>query len=328
MSLTLPANSRGPILSLTLPPSTPALDVILRNVTTDKSLRLKLPASYDGDDLKLDFFRRTVKDQDGNDRSSLLSSADNDLWSSEPLVAGANTIEIEVEGGAVAAEDKFLQLGGNLGGKSLSVGGTWSTSGATTDFTVESTEDYLRRLSSGDTNLDSGRYAVASTPNPAGVWAEVETYVISPEAGSKFRNGLLARYVDANNWLMLVREYHASGSQLRLLKRVGGTVTAIAGPFVSTSGLSTPLFLGLKVGPAGNWAIYQREPAFDFGPALAEGTDAALATAGALDDGKVGVYGAQLASVGTPVWDNFKALDLAPVAYTAVAKLSWEKGYS
>jgi hypothetical protein len=96
VSLTLPTNSRGPILDLTLPESGTALEIVLRNKTTGRTLTINLPAAWAGDDLSLDFFRRTIKDQSGADRSALLSATDNELWSTAPLIAGANDVAIEV----------------------------------------------------------------------------------------------------------------------------------------------------------------------------------------------------------------------------------------
>jgi hypothetical protein len=96
MSLILPDNVRGPILDLTLPASTDALDIVFRNATTGKTLTINLPAEWDGDDLTLDWLRRTITDQTGADRSALLDPGDNDLWGArEPLAGGSNDLEIE-----------------------------------------------------------------------------------------------------------------------------------------------------------------------------------------------------------------------------------------
>jgi len=72
-----------------------AVDLVVRNKTTGKALRLHLPAEWDGSDLSLDFRRRTVTDSSGADRSSLLDISENALWAVDPMVAGSNEIEIE-----------------------------------------------------------------------------------------------------------------------------------------------------------------------------------------------------------------------------------------
>lgn len=103
MTITLPENARGPILDLTLPVSAEALDIVLRNATTGKTLTIKLPAAWAGDDLSLDWYRRTIRDQNGADRSALLSATDNGLWTDPPpLITGVNDVEIEVLRAVVA----------------------------------------------------------------------------------------------------------------------------------------------------------------------------------------------------------------------------------
>lgn len=95
MSIVLPSDARGPILDLALPASVPAVDLLLRNKTTAKSLTIAVPAAWPGTDLRLDFFRRTIRDAAGLDRSALLSPTDNALWTLNPLIAGANDVAIE-----------------------------------------------------------------------------------------------------------------------------------------------------------------------------------------------------------------------------------------
>lgn len=120
--ITLPANARGPVLKLTLPETEFAVSVILRNVTTGKSLTIAVAAftadtfggsgnfggagnfgGLFGGGLVLDFFRRTIRDQTGADRSALLDPIDNELWTSEPLVSGANEISIEFHSASAKA---------------------------------------------------------------------------------------------------------------------------------------------------------------------------------------------------------------------------------
>lgn len=96
MTVTLPKNARGPVVDLTLPASANPLDLILRNKTTGDQLTIDIPGAWAGDDLTLDFFGRTIKDQNGVDRSSMLNTEDNALWTPNPLITGVNDLEIEV----------------------------------------------------------------------------------------------------------------------------------------------------------------------------------------------------------------------------------------
>lgn len=95
MAIVAPDNARGPIIQLELPASAKAREIVLRNVTTGKTLTINIPNPWAGDDLTLNWFRRTITDQTGADRSALLDPEDNALWvTSTPLIAGSNVLRI------------------------------------------------------------------------------------------------------------------------------------------------------------------------------------------------------------------------------------------
>lgn len=123
MPIILPENARGPVLDLTLPASTPARDIILKNTTTGKQLTLNLPAAWAGDDLTLDFSARTITDQTGADRSDLLDSEDNELWRPAPLITGANSLEIEVAETATLSGPKSV---GTVANDATIAGDAWT----------------------------------------------------------------------------------------------------------------------------------------------------------------------------------------------------------
>jgi hypothetical protein len=331
MSLTIPNNSRGPVLRLTLPSSTPALDVVLRNVTTGKTLRLKLPASFDGDDLKLDFFRRTIRDQDGNDRSSLLSSSDNELWTPEPLAAGPNDIEIEVQGSSIVALDNFDQSAGNLHGKALTVGGTWQETGTAPNFGVDAVNHRVVRSIGGE--LEHPRFALASIPNLPDVRVEGTLYPSYTETFDQLSASLVVRYSDATHYLLLSRTWAVveSGGRTRVeLNLMNGSMSSL---YVSSDlplDATTPWDFAVEARASGDWAIFSKHPAApEWGNAIAEGSNAALASAGAVASGKVGIFADGYTPVSaTLAFDSFRARDLTPQAYSATARLYWEKGYS
>ena len=101
MALILPRNVRGPILDLALPANASSTFILLRNKTTGRDLGISLPAGWAGEDLSLDFFRKTARDQSGADRSALISAALSDLWT-EPsgFVTGANVVDVQAYSGA------------------------------------------------------------------------------------------------------------------------------------------------------------------------------------------------------------------------------------
>lgn len=96
MAIVIPSNSRGPIISLALPASASPVSVSVRNETTGKSLKLNLPADWDGTDVSLDFYRRTIKDAAGADRSGLLDVDDNALWLETPAFTAGCAVTLGV----------------------------------------------------------------------------------------------------------------------------------------------------------------------------------------------------------------------------------------
>jgi hypothetical protein len=99
MTILTPPIIRGPILELELPASAHAINLIIRNNTTGKTMTLKLPEGWAGDGLLLDFAARTISDSKGIDRSAFVSPTDNALWTPEPLIAGVNDLELEARDG-------------------------------------------------------------------------------------------------------------------------------------------------------------------------------------------------------------------------------------
>jgi hypothetical protein len=89
------AAAKAPTLTIELPKSPQALDIVVRNVTTGKSLTLQLPPSTPGN-LTLDFGARTITDAPGADKSALLDPEDLSLWGANPFVAGLNEFEITI----------------------------------------------------------------------------------------------------------------------------------------------------------------------------------------------------------------------------------------
>lgn len=94
-----------------------------------------------------------------------------------------------------AARDEFNQSSGNLNGVTAAVGGAWTTSGATTDFAVNSTSKTVQRSTTSDSGFRFARIGSAST---IVVRADMKT----SDASVSGRLGVLARYVDANNYLL------------------------------------------------------------------------------------------------------------------------------
>lgn len=97
MTLSIPPNSRGPIVRLALPELTRAVNLVVRNVTLEKEMAIKLPEGWDGSDLTIDFFRKRVIDDDLEDRSGLLDPGNIDLWVAGVALRGGDAVTIKAE---------------------------------------------------------------------------------------------------------------------------------------------------------------------------------------------------------------------------------------
>jgi hypothetical protein len=218
---------------------------------------------------------------------------------------------------ALTASDTFSTLSGTLHGGTVeytpSGTVTWSTSGATGDFTVDSTRDSLVRAQTGDASLTAGRFARVGnlTAAACSLRARITGFQLATTSA-----GLFCRYVDSNNYL-LVRLVYVFGlfpvSKVELVKRVAGTFTVIGtngSTFlpawidgwndvevsVDTTGQAT-----VKIGSTTNINL----------------TDSDLATGGTLATGGFGVYHANTAAAPNgEVFDNVEVSGLTSATLT------------
>lgn len=129
--------------------------------------------------------------------------------------------------GAVTGHDEFTgtTAGNPLNARVAPAGGTWVTSGATTDFVfadVGSTEMVTR-----STATDSGpRFAILGASTPTDV--EVGLGIVA--ASYTTHVGVIARWTDASNYLRLDMEvdFGTGASVLAIIKRIAGVDTTIA----------------------------------------------------------------------------------------------------
>ena len=219
---------------------------------------------------------------------------------------------------ALTASDSFSTLSGTLSGGTVeytpSGTVTWSTSGATGDFTLNTTNDWLIRNQGGDSALTSGRFARVGnlTADACSVQARINF-----RESETFAPGIFARYVDANNYL-LVRIAREGGlfprNVVELIKRVSGTFTTIgtAGsgflPVVST-GWNT---VSLQLDTSGR-AVVQVDRGVGLGfETLITVTDSSLATAAALATGGFGIYHANTGTANaSDAFDDFQVTGLS-----------------
>ena len=213
----------------------------------------------------------------------------------------------------LTASDDFSTLSGTLNGGTVGYTSsgtvTWSTSGATGDFSLDTTNDWLIRNQGSDTNANSGRYARVGVQTLAGI--DISAKVFAPGVDTS-HNGLFVRWTDANNWLMaryrtIQTGYFTSQKQLQLFKRVAGTVTTLAtyGVDVGFSDITSgPIVTGMnslniQVDTSGRVLVSSN------GETVISVTDSDLATGGTLATGGYGIYHANTGTANTnDKWDD------------------------
>jgi hypothetical protein len=177
----------------------------------------------------------------------------------------------------------------------------WEGAGDSDDFYILGIS-YLRRGGSADADIDTGRFAVVGDVlTTTTVVAGINLLHTGKTTAQETRAGVLARYVDANNWLgAFIRIRRNSGGNyakhLTLYKRVAGTVTRLEEVSLPTDMDELDVgkevvsgSIGLTV--SGTTASVTSSP--ELGNAnpteqLMTTTDAVLGTT--LDDGRVGIY--------------------------------------
>lgn len=200
---------------------------------------------------------------------------------------------------SLSVRDEFAPPAANLNGRTVPSGGTWSTNGSdSTDLAV--TVDGVLTRSAGSVSV---RYASAGTTTLSTVAAQVSTSAASYPAGLTM--GLLVRYTDNINTLIV---YRYGGSTVIVEKWVTGTRTVLAS--AADAVVSAAAVLTVTVDALGQYKVWSVPASYtrtDVDPIIS-GRDSALATGGALETGKVGLYDVGPASAGiTRTYDNFRA---------------------
>lgn len=210
--------------------------------------------------------------------------------------------------GVVAGYDYFTSTtaGSGLNTRSAPAGGTWATSGDTTDYVfadANSDEQVTRATTASET---SGRFAILGSSNFTNVQVEVQPNIKGNQTtGAKLRAGVIARWTDSSNYLRAYVEHQYGGSYLILEKIVSGSATIIASAQLQSW--------------FGNGTVGVRLIAYTSGRAIAQmlhvngsvntsidavSTD--LATGGTLATGKPGIFDQNVSgNTGTRYYDNF-----------------------
>jgi hypothetical protein len=206
-----------------------------------------------------------------------------------------------------AARRDFGEAAGNLSGKTMPVGGTWTTSGSATDFAVEASGHTLQRSTTSEASF---RFAIAGTATFTNVLAQVDFKVSAiPDLGDS-RRAVVVRYVDSSNYLAIFASTVDDGSSLythvQSQVTIAGATTgeSVAYP-IAADGWYTLRLVADVQGRYYGWVFPRGGRAA--GPAFARQlTD--LATGGTLASGKVGIYDWHSPGTAcTRTYDNFLA---------------------
>lgn len=231
------------------------------------------------------------------------------------------------QAGAYVARDEFTAItaGTALNARAATLGGTWATSGATTDFAASDSpagsETMMRATTSDTTN---GRTALLGSTVYAAIEIGVDAQFTGFDDDALLYAQLIARYVDSSNYLLCSWNFRDDGSRpaLTIYKVIAGASTIITYeqemwspiPAVDTwytirlvvfaSGVGNAAVLNTATGATQLSAVF---------------SDSVLATGGTLDDGKIGfrdISSGTPSPVVTRYYDNFYAA--TPAAETLV----------
>lgn len=206
---------------------------------------------------------------------------------------------------AFSARDEFDQSAGNLTGKSAPTGGAWAGAGDADDFAVETSFARARRTATGDAQSDTGGRFVTLNTNMTSTIVEVD--FATSDYGTA-RQGLLARYVDVNNWLQVHLLKATTGEDfLQINKRVGGSLTVLATLELPPTDVDAWLSMRVAVYSDGMFRVFLGLQGTTVLPEVHRGFDADLVAGGALASGDVGMYDSNIGGSLVRQYDNFAA---------------------
>lgn len=217
------------------------------------------------------------------------------------------------EASTISLFDKFNQGSGNLAGKVAEIGGTWAGEGDADDFTINTTGHYAQRIAVSDVS-GTPRYALLGTGKYSDIVVKLNLGTNNTPWDEKLFMGILARYVDANNWagLLIHREVsevwpgiNANRYYVLFYKKVAGVKSVIDAEITlgtTATGTSVNYNLLLILLSTGDWKIGTNNTV------LRSGNDTVFSSSGALKEGKVGIFDEKTgATAETRTYDSLEA---------------------
>jgi hypothetical protein len=208
------------------------------------------------------------------------------------------------------ADFEFDAARGALTGKTAPLGGNWATSGDATDLTVTGS-GAVTRASTSDATW--GRNAIVGTTT----YTVCAVQIDCKRSGGNPEHGLLARYVDASNYVHIRASITSPTVTIEADRVIAGSHFNMG--FVTLPAPSADSFYTLRavITASGCFYVWWAPAGPLNGAPVLRGQNANLATGGALASGKVGFMDLNpVATASTRTFDNFVAW--VPVIPTVV----------
>lgn len=221
---------------------------------------------------------------------------------------------LNLEPGLVAysARDEFNQTAGALTGKTAPVGGNWAGAGDADDFAIDAGTHTAQRtaVSDGSGSWVTGPRLVRLPISAALIAVQLNVKTSALPSSLNSRLGLLARYVDASNYIFAGLAILSDGSLVwEAQKVIAGSATAIGQFSPGVVALDAEYTIRFAADAAGRWFLWAWGGGTPISTVpVATGFDSVLATAGTLATGAVGMLDWNpAASAATRTFDGFSA---------------------
>lgn len=217
--------------------------------------------------------------------------------------------------GTVVAYDNFTTgtLSGNLNTRTPAVGAAWATSGAATDWTVESGK--IKRATATDAEPRFGVIGAAQGNSSIQIAGEMER-----PASSVVAIGAILRWVNATNYAFVLCEAEPVGVSSTKFTCKVGVVVAAATTILTTSDIGRENAGGVFAVTASlaatlDGALTTTMIAGKLKSITVSGSHASIATGGALASGKGGIYDRNQAAANTRTFTLVNVATLAAIPY-------------
>ncbi len=217
--------------------------------------------------------------------------------------------------GVLVALDRFYTGTGGLNGRTPELGAAWATAGSAPDFVFDTDYDYLGSFITRAPASDGTTYRTGVLGS-ALINLQVQARVsVSAGSSDTFTSGVIARWVDASNFLMGVVVKGSAGTDdgtLKIIQRVAGVDTTLASAPTTNFGMENDFTLSVLA--TGDVTLTLVGP----GESIAA-KSTVLATGGVLASGKCGLVDRDTASSETRLYSSVfvtSTFSLEPAFYS------------